>query len=64
MFLENYNIVKFQFVELIRAHFYTPFGVLYDLRVCTAPKPPLCKGRWAPQGDSEGLFGRYLCFIA
>ena len=55
MFLENYNIVKFQFVELIRAHFYTPFGVLYDLRVCTAPKPPLCKGRWGAARQLGGI---------
>ena len=37
----------------IRAHFYTPFGVVRWVRFCTAPKPPLCKGR-CPAG-AEGL---------
>ena len=30
-----------------RAHFYIPFGVVRAVRYCAAPKPPLCKGRWA-----------------
>ena len=30
-------------------------GVLCDLRLCTAPKPPLCKGRWHGEAVTEGL---------
>ena len=29
--------------------------IVYAHRVCSAPKPPLCKGRWAAKGGSEGL---------
>ena len=35
-----------------KAHVDTPFGVLCELRFRTAPKPPLCKGRW--HGVSRG----------
>ena len=37
-------IDKFQYVEQIRAHFYTPVGVLCDLQFCTAPKAPFAQG--------------------
>ena len=35
-----------------RVHFYTPFSVVRYMRFCTAPKPPLCKGR-CPAGAVE-----------
>ena len=51
------DIYNFRFVEQIRAHFYTPFDVLCDLRFFAAPKPPLCKGRWHGEAVTEGLVG-------
>ena len=38
------QIDQFQFVELIRAHFYIPFGASCGVRSCSAPKAPLPKG--------------------
>ena len=26
-----------------------------DAQGCAGPKPPLCKGRWLPEGQTEGL---------
>ena len=39
----------------IRAHFYTPFGAVRRVRFCTAPKPPLCKGRWHGVSRDGGI---------
>jgi len=33
-----------------------PFNLIKTVLICTAPKPPLCKGRWQPVGLTEGLF--------
>ena len=38
-----------------KAHVDTPFGVRCELRFRTAPKPPLCKGRWHGEAVAEGL---------
>ena len=32
----------------------------YSVKFCTAPKPPLCKGRWHGEAVTEGLCGKGL----
>ena len=49
---------------VLRAHFYTPFGVVRHTRFCTAPKPPLCKGRWHGKAVTEGLCSRHLFYCS
>ena len=39
----------FKTLSLLKAHFYTPLGLVRIVRFCTAPKPPLCKGRCSAQ---------------
>ena len=29
--------------------------------ICSAPKPPLCKGRWLAEGKTEGLL-KWSCY--
>ena len=36
----SWKSVPVPLVIILRAHFYTPFCVLCDLRFCTAPEPP------------------------
>ena len=46
----------------IRAHFYTPFGVMRNLEFCIAPKSPLCKGMWAGKSLLGGIVNPSVSF--
>ena len=50
--------------RIIRAHFYTPFGVVRIVRFCTAPKPPLCKGRCHGASRDGGIAAAGSCVFA
>ena len=36
--------------------------VMYILQICSAPKPPLCKGRWHGGAVTEGLCSKINVF--